>query len=747
MSRLRKAVAVGFFTGILGLVASLAPPGLDFEEALGLDLLFKLRGQREAPAEIVIVTMDKVSSNNLNLPAEPRKWPRSLHAHLIEKLIDNGASLIAFDIIFDEPHSPDDDLLFARAIDTAANVVLGEYIKTDSVQLDPKKPRADVSIETLVPPFAPLAQVAAAVAPFPLPKVPIKVSQYWTFKTSAGDTPTLPVVAYQVFATQVYDDFLRLMKKSSTSAITDLPKDQETLIAGKKVDAVVRNLRDIFQRNPLLSDKMLKELAATSIDEKSKSVVTSLIRMYQSPNSHYLNFYGPPGTIRTIPYFELVQTREPTGDGEMDLDFKGKAIFVGLSELLRPEQKDGFYTTFSQPSGVDISGVEIAATAFANLLEDMNVRPLSLVALLVVILFWGMLLGSVCLVFSAIYSALAVIALSALYLMFAWYQFNQAAIWYPLASPLFIQAPVAFLAAILWKYFETHKERQNIKEAFGYYLPEKVVDQLAKDVAHIQSGAKIVYGTCLCTDAEQYTTLSETMDPEELRVFLNKYYEAVFDPVRTHGGIVSDVIGDSMMALWTTTHPDAKERNQACLAALEISRAVDQFNQNSHAFQLPTRMGLHSGHLALGSVGAINHFEYRAVGDIVNTVSRIESLNKRLGTSILVSADVLHQVDDFLTRELGEFLLSGKSKPVVLHELICPKDESSERHRNLCDFFSEALRAYRRQSWEEAIDKLEASLQISKQDGPSLFYLRLCEKYRENPPGERWDGLVRFHKK
>jgi adenylate cyclase len=747
MSRLHKAVAVGFFTGILGLLISLAPFGLDLEEALGLDLLFKLRGQREVPAEIVIVTMDKVSSDNLNLPAEPRKWPRSLHARLIENLISKGVSLIAFDIIFDEPHSPDNDSIFARAIDSEGNVVLGEYIKRDLVQLDPETGGADVSIETLVPPFAPLAQAAVALAPFPLPKVPVKVSQYWTFKTSAGDTPTLPVVAYQVFAAQVYDEFFRMLKKSSTSAITGLPKDKETLISGKNVDAVVRNLRDIFQQNPLLSDKMLKELAASSIDQNSKSIVTSLIKMYQSPNSHYLNFYGPPGTIRTIPYFELVQTKEPAGGGEMDLDFKDKAIFIGLSERLRPEQKDGFYTTFSQPSGVDISGVEIAATAFANLLEDMPVRQLSLVAHLVVILFWGMLVGSICRLFPTMYSALAVIALSALYLMLAWYQFNQAAIWYPLASNLYIQAPAAFLAAMIWKYFEAHRERQNIKKAFGYYLPEKMVDQLAKDVAHIQSGAKIVYGTCLCTDAEQYTTLSEAMDPEELRAFLNKYYEAVFEPVKTHGGVVSDVIGDSMMALWTTTHPDAKLRSQACLAALEISRAVDQFNQTSHAFQLPTRIGLHSGHLALGSVGAINHFEYRAVGDIVNTVSRIESLNKQLGTSILVSTDVMHELDDFLARELGEFLLSGKSNPIVLHELISLKKESSEKQRNLCALFAEALSAYRGQFWEKAIDKFKASLQLTEQDGPSLFYLRLCEKYRENPPGEIWDGLVRFHEK
>ena len=151
--------------------------------------------------------------------------------------------------------------------------------------------------------------------------------------------------------------------------------------------------------------------------------------------------------------------------------------------------------------------------------------------------------------------------------------------------------------------------------------------------------------------------------------------------------------------------------------------------------------------MALGSVGAIDHFEYRAVGDIVNTVSRIEGLNKHLGTNILASADVLHHVDDFLTRELGTFLLSGKSKPIVLHELICRKEESSEKQRNLCGLFAEALGAYQGQFWEKAMEKFHTFLQLTEQDGPSLFYLRLCENYRENPPGESWTGLVCFHKK
>ena len=167
MSRLHKAVVVGLFTGVLGLVISLSPIGLNLEEALGLDLLFKLRGQKEVPAEIIIVTMDKISSDNLKLPDEPRKWPRSLHARLIENLLNKGVSLIAFDIIFDEPHSPDDDSIFARAIDTAANVVLGEYIERDFVQLDPKTPRADASIETTLEAAINSIDLSSATPPGP----------------------------------------------------------------------------------------------------------------------------------------------------------------------------------------------------------------------------------------------------------------------------------------------------------------------------------------------------------------------------------------------------------------------------------------------------------------------------------------------------------------------------------------------------------------------------------------------------
>ena len=291
------------------------------------------------------------------------------------------------------------------------------------------------------------------------------------------------------------------------------------------------------------------------------------------------------------------------------------------------------------------------------------------------------------------------------------------------------------------------RERQNIKKAFSYYLPDELVDKLARNIASLKTHSQQVYGTCLATDAEQYTTLSETMEPNDLRNYINKYFEVLFKPVKHHGGMVANVLADSMLATWMTDQPDVDSRKNACISALEIDREVHRFNMSLNTTPLPTRIGLHSGKTVLASLGAEGHYEYRPVGDIVNTATRIEGLNKYLGTRILVSEVVLYELDTFLTRNLGEFLLKGKTKPLKIHELICIRDEADEHQTKLCVLFSEGLAAYRNQSWKEAIEKFSSLSKRYGEDGPSLFYKRLCEEYYEKPPGESWTGVVRMDKK
>jgi len=751
MSRLTHAIIISLLIGMLGVIASFICIACGLEEKIGMDLLFRLRGLSKPPSDVIIVSLDKTSADNLNLPRDPEKWPRSYHARLTENLKKQGVAVIAFDILFEEPSDKEHDNEFAHAISNAGNVVLCECLEQDTKSLKDKEGKdiGNYVTEEIIPPIPPLAQAALALAPFPLPKVPVQLRQYWIFKEGAGDTPTLPVVAFQIFAFEVHDEFIRLLEKINPQQAEKLFPDKDAIIRNRSVEENILALRDHFSENPSAGEKMIEEINNPnylSFDPKKKRILKSLIEIYQGPKDRYLNYYGPPGTIETVPYYQILQHHEESAVKKGQLDLNGKAVFIGLSETMRPTEKDGFPTVFSQ-NGIDISGVEIAASVFANLLEGKPIKPTAIPVNYAIIFFWGVLLGILCLFTPLATAAISLISLSALYLGFILFQFDKTGSWYPITIPLFFQAPTTYFGILLWKFCIVNKERQNIRKAFENYLPEKEVEKLARNLGDIKTDTQIVYGTCLFTDAEQYTSLSENMDLKELSLFMNSYYEAIFKPIRRHDGIVSDVKGDCMLSIWATAQPDTAPRRKACTAALDISKAVEKFKQDADTFHLPTRIGLHSGYISIGNIGAMNHYEYRPVGDIVNTASRIENLNKYLGTRILISKEVLHQIDGFLTRKVGEFILKGKSKPVVIYELISRKEESSEQQRDLCTIFTEGLTAYYRQSWEEAINAFRTCIKINKQDGPSTYYLEKCEGYRANHPGEIWTGVNRIDNK
>jgi adenylate cyclase len=234
------------------------------------------------------------------------------------------------------------------------------------------------------------------------------------------------------------------------------------------------------------------------------------------------------------------------------------------------------------------------------------------------------------------------------------------------------------------------------------------------------------------------------MDPEELARFVNRYYAIVFEPIRRHGGAISNVVGDAALAVWASPAPDATLRSRACHAACELSAAVARFNRDSSPVQLPTRIGLHAGPIVLEHVGAMDHYEYRPVGDTVNTATRIEGLNKRFRTRILASDEVLIGLDGFLTRRLGTFLLAGKSKPLVIHELICRQDEATDRQRSVAALFAEGVAAYESRSWLEAVKAFDACVSEAGDDTAARFYLSACAECRARDPDEPWEPVFRM---
>ena len=750
ISRIFKAIPLGLLVGITGLVLSFFQFFHDFEEDTGLGLLFKLRGVRQVPSDAVVVSIDKESSEHLNVPNNPDKWPRSLHARLVEKLAKQGAKVVTFDVHFLEPRSPEDDRLFAEAIRNAHNVVLADALTPKEMPSSGAGTSYAVGhdiVETKKP-LAPFSEAAIATAPFVLPRIPFKVNQYWTFQ-GQFESPTFPVLAFQLFNMDVYGEFVRLLEKVSPNQAGKLPHDIDAAVKTKGVHKLVRDIREIFVSDPSISDRMLEELkrsSSLSADGKRHGLIQSLVKLYGGSKRRYVNYYGPPRTITTIPYYRALQFGESKDSGK-PADLKGKAVFVGLSEKLLAERKDSFYTVFSQANGIFISGVEIAATAFSNMLEDTPVKPIDSRYYIQMILIWGILIGVLCRMSSIIAGASVVIGLSVIYLTAAEYQFKTNGTWYPIFIPLFLQSPLGFVGAVLWNYVETNKERQHIRKALAYYVPDEVVDQLAKNIVDIKNSGQMVYGACLFADVAGYTTLSEKMSPQQLSDLMHKYFEATFEPVKKHGGLVVNLKGDSFLAIWKAARAEDGLRRQACLAALDVAKAVHRFNGSYENLNLPTRVGVHSGQIFLGNIGAGDHYEYGPTGDTVNTASRMDGLNKYLGTEVLASEEIVQQVDSVLTREVGKFRLKGKAQPIVVHELLGRMEESDEKQKQACAIFAEALGVFRRQAWDEAKEKFHQAIENSGSDGPARFYIRMCEQYKKTPPEISWEGAIPLEEK
>jgi adenylate cyclase len=250
---------------------------------------------------------------------------------------------------------------------------------------------------------------------------------------------------------------------------------------------------------------------------------------------------------------------------------------------------------------------------------------------------------------------------------------------------------------------------------------------------------RVCLAACLMTDAERYTTLSESMEPRQIVELINEYYGALFGPISKHGGVVSDVKGDGLLAVWNSDYAGAQFRTRLCMACVELLDAVDSFNDRHPADRLPTRLGVDFGPVALARVGALARYEYRAVGDPVNTAHRLEELNKELKTHILMSDVFTQGVSGFLFRDLGSFRLRGKRCRTRVCELVGRVQQSTERQRELCRDFGHAVTAYEIGNEVEASKLFRSLHERFPEDGPTLYYLqRLAATQAQGEGIGRW---------
>ena len=710
-SRFWKAALLGVAVGALGSVLAGSLWGLALEENNTLTWLFKLRGFIQPPPEAVVVGIDRRVAQELELNRNVTQWPRSTHAQLIDKLVSRGVAVIVMDIAFIESRTSEEDAELTAAVARAQRVVLLEYTRRETAQA------GGIIMDRLNSPIPPLLDAAVGVAPFVLPKEPVRLYQFWAFRDIAGETPTIPGVALQVYALRLLDPFLELLREHGFPDPDSLPRNRSEVRNAQDLRELMRKLRLGFRENLQLQERLLGTLssendAGWSLNERR--LLTALVKLYGGEDTYYFNFYGGPATFPFLPYDAVLNPGNSDNPGD-SIDLEGKVVFVGMAEYSSAEQRDAFYSVYRRSDGVDLAGVEIAATAFSNLLTDQTLQR-RLAFNHGSLLLFGSLVGMLAYLLPGVRAFAATLVIGAIYFGLALLLFVNHQLWIPVFIPLLFQLPSALFLGLFFQYLGAQRER----ESFRQWVPKKALPEVHTGTA---------FGTCLLTDIQGSRSLSSRLHRVEYNSLMERYYDRVVLPVTQHNGRIWDFSGDGMMCLFTAEEPQKALRQNACRAALEILVQVDLFNQQmGEDQQVPTRIGLHTDWIELGG---------KTLGDAGNTVSSIEGLNKLLSTQILASGAAAGDLDGFLRRPVGSFLLPGKSEPLAIVELMDLRESAGESQLKLCERFAEVLEAFEAGHWSKTGQLCQEILVDYPKDGPARFYLDQTRRYRdEGPPSD-----------
>ena len=231
----------------------------------------------------------------------------------------------------------------------------------------------------------------------------------------------------------------------------------------------------------------------------------------------------------------------------------------------------------------------------------------------------------------------------------------------------FITATVAFYL----RFKQQFRLRQQIKKQFEHYLDPRQVKQLQKNPESLVLGGEKRYATFLFTDVRGFTSLSESVEPEQVTYFMNKALTAQQEAVQKHSGMVDKYIGDAMMAIFNAPLNLENHENTAIACAKDILINMELLNKELEKENLPPvaiGIGINSGEAIVGNMGSQTRFDYTAIGDAVNTAARLESATKEVGQDILIGHNTKKSCN-FELKLLNPIKVKGKKKPLEIYTI------------------------------------------------------------------------------
>jgi len=306
----------------------------------------------------------------------------------------------------------------------------------------------------------------------------------------------------------------------------------------------------------------------------------------------------------------------------------------------------------------------------------------------------------------------------------------------PLAATTF-----TFVSLMVSKFLTASREKTFLHSAFSRYLAPEVISEIINDPSKLNLGGEKREMTAIFTDIQGFSTISEQLDPVHLVKLLNRYLTLMSNIVMENVGTIDKYEGDAIIAFFGAPVFRADHAVLACRSAVAMKAAERELNktiveEGLSPVPLFTRIGINTGDMVVGNMGAQNKMDYTIMGNAVNLAARLEGVNKQYRTGgILISEYTREKIgDEFLLRRLDRVRVVGINTPLRLYEIMNNEQKAVE-------VWEKAIDCFEAKDFKQALELFNAVKAILPQDRVAELYIERCEAYMKEPPPANWDAV------
>lgn len=686
--------------------------------------------EQEQITRVIIIDIDEES-----IKAEGRwPWPRDKLATLLEQLKKAGVAVVVFDIIFSEPEK---------------NYARGLIEKLQ--QLSPENKALIPYLEKIVPTVDSDQTFAKAIKHH---DVVLSYLFHHESQIKKGQLPPALLIdngqlinalnfPFMIF--QGYNATLPLFVSSTShqgfvSTIPDLDGTvRHGLLLAKFENKIYANLALSTVMDYLLTD----HISLVTHDSLGKPILDGIrvSGIFIPTNAHgemLIPFWGLPGTIDSFSATKVLNNQIPLKA------LAGSVAIVGSSRILAAD-------LHQSPVSQRFPGVEIQANMISGILSQQIFSEYA----------WDTPQGAAEMILSNMGYAIVCTVLGPILLLLL-YIISLIAIlgmsfWYFYVHNLYITPTYLLLSITLQTivHFSYHfilerKKRNRLQQLFSQYIPPSHIQELTESPENYSLRGETREMTVFFSDIQKFTTLTESLDADEVKRLLNTFFTPITDIIFKHHGTIDKYVGDMIMAFWGAPIHDSEHAYHAISAALDVKSHLSEINDTLQQERLPTLkigMGISSGLMNVGDMGSKFRRAYTVLGDTVNLASRLQDLTRFYQIDILVSDATHANQHKFCWQAIDKVTVKGRQNPLTIYSPLGYDHAVSDEMKARIQTYEHALAAYYQQDWHQAKNLFEQLHQTQPEYYLYQLYLSRIEIFCQNPPSKDWDGtFVHIHK-